>query len=408
MILGACRGKLYSVREDSVRIWDTVVPSLILCKREKQIEDWSQSNWMSEQEVGNRLMEQAHTLWIAPEVERRRQAGKLPKEFRIHRCLILLPHDKPPIIRFNDEIGWSARVKYAPGLAVKEGQEIYRHDLQEIETVHPPEVDGRRVAFIYVYKAEKGYSIVFDFSPNHLELEQPKPDEEWALGRVIGESLQNLITEQAVRTQDSTQALLRKVGLWAVPALLPYPLSLICVHVQKGDTAAAREVLVKHCTPDFLRSLLNKWWLVKPFADRKKHLSDALDVHSGGKYSLSIHALLPQLEGIVSDWISTKVPPEKIPFRQESKTKKFRDLVLEKPPSTYTYQRIVESCIEFILAGPVLESFGSWLQKIDEAFPNRHVVEHGEYEEALFTQENSIKLFLILDTVFHIIIGCRG
>ena len=60
------------------------------------------------------------------------------------------------------------------------------------------------------------------------------------------------------------------------------------------------------------------------------------------------------------------------------------------------------------LGGPVLETLGSWLERIDEAFPHRHVVEHGKYEEALFTEENSIKLFLLLDTVFHIIVRHGG
>jgi hypothetical protein len=48
----------------------------------------------------------------------------------------------------------------------------------------------------------------------------------------------------------------------------------------------------------------------------------------------------------------------------------------------------------------VLSSFTDWSMKIDDTFANRHVVEHGKYEDSVFTQENSIKLFLLLDTIY--------
>jgi len=30
-------------------------------------------------------------------------------------------------------------------------------------------------------------------------------------------------------------------------------------------------------------------------------------------------------------------------------------------------------------------------------------VEHGKYDDSLFTEENSIKLFLLIDTIYHIV-----
>jgi hypothetical protein len=67
------------------------------------------------------------------------------------------------------------------------------------------------------------------------------------------------------------------------------------------------------------------------------------------------------------------------------------------------YRRIVESAIDFILGGPVLATFRKWGDQINQAFPNRHVVEHGKYDESLYTEINSVKLFLLLDTLYQII-----
>lgn len=118
-----------------------------------------------------------------------------------------------------------------------------------------------------------------------------------------------------------------------------------------------------------------------------------MGAHGEGKYCLTIATMLPQLEGIITDWICTKVADP--PFRQESKTHKFRDLVSDGPPTTYTFQRIVASALDFIISGPVLATFRKWFDSIDTSFANRHAVEHGKYEDALYTEENSIKLLLM-------------
>ena len=41
---------------------------------------------------------------------------------------------------------------------------------------------------------------------------------------------------------------------------------------------------------------------------------------------------------------------------------------------------------------------------IDNIFAKRHVIGQGKYDDSLFTEENSIKLFLLLDAHLH----CNG
>lgn len=350
------------------------------------------------------LFGQIHKLWIAPEISRRKKAGNLPENFKIFRCLVRLPKDGSPIVEFNNEIGWIVSAKTAPRTSFRKGQAVFLQDIQEIVTVEPPEVNGERVAFVCLFWTGQAYQIVFDFSPNIPErmiAEEEKRN--WQLGETIAESLQAILVEKSIQIHDRIQTELKKIGLWASPALLPYPISKIANQLEKGDIEDAKGTLVRYCTPEFIEELSSKWWVVEQFKTRKKLIQDALDAHKKGRYGVSIHVLLPHIEGVITDWIYTKLPEKDIPWRQESKTKKFRDLVLEKPPTTFTYKRIVESVIDFILGGPVLKTFKRWVDEIDGAFPNRHVVEHGKYDESLFTEENSIKLFLLLDTVYHII-----
>jgi len=210
------------------------------------------------------------------------------------------------------------------------------------------------------------------------------------------------LDEKTILVLPAANALLREIGLWPAPALISYPLSKIIKQLAEDDKKGAIETLVKFCTPDFLDKLQSEWYGIEQLATRKAILADALAAHRQGRYTLTVPALLPQIEGIITDWIISKKPTEPIPWRQESKTKKFQHLILDNP-TPETYHIIVNSTIDFILNGPVLGTFKDWIEKIDTAFPNRNVVEHGKYEESLFSEENSIKLFLLIDTIFHII-----
>jgi len=359
---------------------------------------------MIDEKGAQNLYSQINKLWIEPEVSRRKQAKTLPEDFKIFRCLIKLPKNKPAIIEFNDEIRWLASVKIGPPRAFKKGESIYLHEIQEIGVVSPPEIEGKRVAFIYFFWTGYSYQILFDFTPNVPEEMISKEDKEaWHFDKIIAESLQAILTEKVIHIHDSKQKLLQNIGLWAVPSLIPYPLSRIIMQLEIDDTEGAHNTLREFCTSEYIEKLSSKWYTIEQFNNRKKLIQAALKAHKDCQYQLSIHALLPQVEGIITDWVYTQLSENEIPWRKESKTMKFRDLVLNKPLTTFTYKRIVESAVDYIIEGPALNTFNRWLDQINQAFPNRHVISHGKYDESLFTEENSIKLFLMIDTVYHII-----
>jgi hypothetical protein len=359
---------------------------------------------MFDRESAQNFARQTHELWIEPEIAKRREAGVLPDNFTIQRCLIKVPKGKAPIVLFNDEITWLAKARRGDGQPLTPGADLFLHELQEIEMVEPPEVDGQRVAFIFIFWNGFDFQACFDFTPNHPDQEVEQKPEDWQLGKFIASYLQAIMTEKAIYVYDAMQDQLHKMGLWAAPALLPYPLSKIAKHLEDNEVAEARSTLLTYCTPSFIQQLVDKWWTVDVFVQRRKLIEEAIQAHNFRFYHLSIHALLPHTEGIITDWeYSLNSSEGSIPFRTESKTKKFRDMALGDDPTTLTYRRIVESTCTFILDGPVLKTFKKWLDDLDFAFPNRHVMGHGRYDEALYTEENSIKVFLLLDTIYHII-----
>jgi hypothetical protein len=352
--------------------------------------------------VGN-LFEQIHERWVQPEITKRQATAQLGADFKIRRCLIKLPQGQDPIVEFNEEISWLATVRKPKDLGFNAGDPVFLSQIERVETVEPPTVDGKRVSFFYVYFSGVGWQIVFDCTPNLPPDRYELPDaEDWDLGKSIAELINLELQERAIHLHDQHQAAVQSIGLWAAPALLPYPLSAIADKCEKGSLAEAREILIKHCSTDFLSGRVGQWCSVKAFADRALLFREALVSHREGRYSQSIHSLVPHIEGVVTDWIYSKMPAGAAPHKQKSKTEKLRELLDGGASRTFAEQRVQDSIIDFILCGPVLETFRDWLAPVSDTFPNRHVIGHGRYSHALYTEENSIKAFLAMDTLHHI------
>jgi hypothetical protein len=69
---------------------------------------------------------------------------------------------------------------------------------------------------------------------------------------------------------------------------------------------------------------------------------------------------------------------------------------------TMPAKRVAETVINCILKGPVLKTFEKWTDAVDVAFPGRHVVDHGRYDPGFINEENSIKVFLLMDTLWSL------
>lgn len=350
------------------------------------------------------MFNQITNLYILPEIKKRRDSGSITDDFRVKQCLIKLPRNREPIVLFNHEVSWLVYVVVSE--EVKEGDIPYLHQLTDFHSVVLPEEDGEQVAFIFLkHRIGDKYDVIVDATPN-LEM---SPEERQAAKKEIQDLIIAFITQNLADYAaeayfcDKTQNLLYKNGLWLVPRLMPYPLAEVVRRIETSPKKAT-ELIQKYChEKGLLEEMLEDWWSFDIFKSRQTILEDCCFAHKNGRYSLSIHTLMPQLEGIITDWIFTQLPENEIPWKQESKTKKFKDVLMDKDPFSLSYPRVVDSVISFITDGPVLSSFKKWFDKVDDVFPNRNVVQHGRYEEALYTEINSLRLFLLLDTIFYLI-----
>src|SRR5436190_4235443 len=149
------------------------------------------------------MFKQVHDLWIKPELDRRWSATGIPAGFKIYRCLVRLPAGQPAIVQFNEEVGWVAETRMVNDRPLVPGDDVFLHDVERVKTVQPPEVDGKRVAFVFLYYAGNSYSLIFDFSPNSADGEDNTPDD-WAFGEAIAEYLQAVLVERSVNIPPAT------------------------------------------------------------------------------------------------------------------------------------------------------------------------------------------------------------
>ncbi len=360
---------------------------------------------MIDEALGRAIVRQMHQHWIGPELEARTCAGTLPADFQIKRCLIRMPKNAKPIVEFNEEVTLRAKVKVPEDRQPKAGDIARLDDIEYIERVYPPEVDGIRVAFFSAQWLCGKFGVFFDLSPNHDDTPQ-EGAHGWKMGEAIGRAVQSSMVELALAVHSSVQDELVKIGLWAAPALLPYPLSKIAGLVKAGDEAKARKVFVEHCSAARLTDLVAEWWGIPAFDDRRPLFEQALSAHVSGQYFLSVSTLVPHFEGVMTDWLHATIP--NTPWRQTSKTQKFRDVNTAYPDATPAYLQVVQSAISFILHGPALADFTSWYASFDTSFAKRHMVGHGRFDPHVYSEENSAKLFLMLDTLRQIVSICAN
>ena len=344
-----------------------------------------------------------HTLWIQPELDRRFSETGIPAGFQIRQALIKMPHNQPAIVEFNDEVHWAAEnPKLAGGRTIADidiGEPIYLHELISIDNVLPPFVDDKRVAFVYLFWSGHSYSVVFDFSPNDPDF-KPENDN-FELGKAIGEHMSNVFKELAVKNAQFAATQLRAIGLWPVTSLLPYPISKIVERVGSSDPEGARKVLVDYCDIEFLtQKVVRTWSPVVAFKQGLPFFEAALSTHQRKQYHGSVSILVGQIEGVITDWLlEVKYYTSDEKRSLKKKIQDLRDAFQQIPDLLWTYRESRDVVIDFLEHGPLLQQFNSWFQSIDTSFPGRHVVQHGKRDKDVYTEENSVKLFLLLDTI---------
>lgn len=70
-----------------------------------------------DEEGGNNFFRQVWSLWVTPEILRRKEKNRLPIDFAVDKVQILIsPEERPPIVRLNEEVIANLICKFKSGI----------------------------------------------------------------------------------------------------------------------------------------------------------------------------------------------------------------------------------------------------------------------------------------------------
>ena len=343
------------------------------------------------QEGRERAWSQVFDLYIKPELDKRSDLAWTD----VHTVLIRLPKDREPIVEFNDEV----QIIYAveDPFPRDKGDVLKWYELREIEEICPPKVDNGSVAFIFVWQKQDHIYFAFDFSPNWPDFDEANHK----LGAGLNYRLECEILERVLAPMIPHMDKLQAIGVSVFPALIPYPLNAMVKHLLDCEKDKAYEVLEDRCIPDFIRSQMDYWYAVQVFEDRSKLFEEALEAHSCGRYHLSINALIGQIEGIITDWLHQRGEAN-TPRAIKSKFKEFQRLLESVIPMEAVESVILQSVSSFLVSpDTILRSFSDWTSPgLNLESVSRHATQHGKYVPEYYTKANSIKMLLVIDSIY--------
>ena len=358
-------------------------------------------------DFGSKLVENTLRDFIRPEIDRRRAEGTMSSGFSWNKALVRFPSDSKPMVSFNGEFGLEARVATRENPNWAEGQSVTLFDLERVKAVAPISFDGVPVAFLYMEYRGPGWNVIFDFSPNHPGYTPPESPDEWSHSRLFAEILNKQLVLQSFEYVETHRAVVDRLGLWPIPSLMPNPLARAIKAAAEGSEADALKQVFDHCTDEFLQERWGGWTSLDVVKARWSVVQPALDTFLAGNYSLAIYALVPQIEGIVSDWIESRASDGQVPFRDRSKFKyvkgsgKEHGLQGEKA-------NIAFRLLDHILDGPLMKTFAKWGDAANPRYLNRHRIAHGSFDPVMFSRENAVRAVLLLDSVTTVLSWYRA
>ncbi len=202
--------------------------------------------------------------------------------------------------------------------------------------------------------------------------------------------------------------LLEKSNLWITPSM-PYSLIFdIKELANNNDTRveAVEKVFLQYFEENdwkMLQEMVESWEVSHSFAQRKHIIHDAFDAHKTGKYTLSIPALLPQAEGVLSS-ITGKGAGKPYKLFDETIQQEYPDIL------NNIAKDILLRFATSLYKGIKPEHFTAdklplWLKSegIKESdFMNRHAILHGIHVNYA-SKINSLRVFLLLDSLYFLV-----
>lgn len=115
-------------------------------------------------EITDRIFQQVMSLWIKPEINKRKSLKRLPKNFNLRAAQIIFSLDRGwNKVRLNNEIKAEANLKLR--VSKNKGDPIYEHEVENIQSIELTNKDPN-CAHITLLKIRGKWIISFDFRYN--------------------------------------------------------------------------------------------------------------------------------------------------------------------------------------------------------------------------------------------------
>ncbi len=220
------------------------------------------------------------------------------------------------------------------------------------------------------------------------------------------------LTEAIEKHSEKVAPLLQKAKLWYFPSM-PMSIYESLWHLSEQETEIAVEQ-IEQIFIDFydkndcenLKEMVWAWFDTPIFARRKHIIEDALSAHKSGKFTLSVPALLPQVEGSLRDYFTD--PQEKLGKLLE---KAVMNVYIDNAKTVNSLSDDILLALAndpFLFKGGLGKSFTSdkyreWMTAQDvKMIPlNRDTILHG-IQLDYGTKANSLRVFFLLDSI-HLI-----
>lgn len=198
---------------------------------------------------------------------------------------------------------------------------------------------------------------------------------------------------------------LRQAGVWLPPSADLHLYELLEEHVRAGSytPASIRELIVSffHANEcDKLSDLVGTWEESRYLQDRWPIVTDALEAHKQGKYTLSVPSLLPMVEGMLISQLGKPVT---------GGVKSLATNVIRGKYREGSIDLIAEAMLAYLVSDKLYgnvpdqhffpDKYSKWLE--DQGLEpgqvlNRHAILHGIHGQYA-TVDNSLRVFFILD-----------
>ncbi len=342
-----------------------------------------------------RPLSQMVQLFVLPEIDRRVDSGAIPEvdlPLQLLQFRVVEPGPRHTV-ELNDEVQLTFRVKAKK--AVKAGEPVHLDEIDAASTVLlPPIVDGTPRSFFLLLSAFLNLQTAFDFTQGG-----PGP-----IGPpMLFPAAQLVQMQRFLETVQPVEKFRELARLNWPPAPGYFPSVIAHAHENPDDLKRPQFAAKVADTydADFWQQQLDLWGQTKLFPGRSQYIRKAVDEYCEDDWISSICVIVPQFEGIISDYLRTVGEEPKSRFKEM--VSQLRTLVFSRKVLLFP-SPVLELILGFLETGTFWQNADS----IDDPKQqiNRHGIVHGVFT-GFETRDVALKYLVLVDALALLILHDR-